>query len=113
MRGPSDRVQDCLQAAITTVTSGRNLQLYVSSKEARFMCENRHDQKAFVDLMGLMAETYVTAAVAGPLFLIVMMSIMGMLGGGGPGSLYLIIYMMLPATNFGFAFALTAMKPEV
>ena len=112
-RSPSDKWQEFLQGAITTVTSGGNLQLYFASKAERFMWENRQDQKAFVDLMGLMAETYVTAAVAGPLFLIVMMSIMGMLGGGGPGSLYLIVYMMLPAANFGFAFALTAMTPEV
>ena len=112
-RSPSDKWQEFLQGAITTVTSGGNLQLYFGAKAERFMWENRQEQKAFVDLMGLMAETYVTAAVAGPLFLIVMMSIMGMLGGGGPGTLYLIVYMLLPVANFGFAFALHAMTPEV
>ncbi|HET6404328.1 MAG TPA: type II secretion system F family protein [Candidatus Thermoplasmatota archaeon] len=112
-RSPSDKWQEFLQGAITTVTSGGNLQLYFASKAERFMWENRQSQKQFVDLMGLMAETYVTAVVAGPLFLIVMMSIMGMLGGGGPGTLYLIVYMLLPIANFGFAFALSAMTPEV
>ena len=112
-RSPSDKWQEFLQGAITTVTSGGNLQMYFSSKAQRFMWENRQEQKAFVDMMGLMAETYVTAVVAGPLFLIVMMSIMGMLGGGGPGSLYLIVYMLLPVANIGFAFALRAMTPEV
>lgn len=112
-RSPSDKWQEFLQGAITTVTSGGNLQLYFGAKAQRFMWENRQDQKAFVDLMGLMAETYVTAVVAGPLFLIVMMSIMGMFGGGGPGSLYLIVYIMLPIANLGFAFSLTAMTPEV
>jgi flagellar protein FlaJ len=112
-RSPSDKFQEFLQGAITTVTSGGNLQLYFAGKADRFMWENRQDQKQFVDMMGLMAETYVTAVVAGPLFLIVMMSIMGMLGGGGPGTLYLIVYMLLPIANFGFAFALHAMTPEV
>lgn len=112
-RSPSDKWQEFLQGAITTVTSGGNLQLFFAGKAERFMWENRQDQKAFVDLMGLMAETYVTAVVAGPLFLIVMMSIMGMLGGSGPGSLYLIVYMLLPIANLGFAFALNAMTPEV
>lgn len=112
-RSPSDKFQEFLQGAITTVTSGGNLQLYFASKAERFMWENRQNQKQFVDMMGLMAETYVTAVVAGPLFLIVMMSIMGMLGGGGPGTLYLIVYMLLPIANFGFAFALSAMTPEV
>jgi archaeal flagellar protein FlaJ len=112
-RSPSDKWQEFLQGAITTVTSGGNLQLFFASKAQRFMWDNRQNQKQFVDMMGLMAETYVTAAVAGPLFLIVMMSIMGMLGGGGPGTLYLIVYMLLPVANFGFAFALKAMTPEV
>lgn len=112
-RSPSDKWQEFLQGAITTVTSGGNLQLYFAAKAERFMWENRQDQKAFVDLMGLMAETYVTAVVAGPLFLIVMMSIMGMLGGSGPGALYLIVYLLLPVANLGFAFALKAMTPEV
>jgi len=112
-RSPSGKWQEFLQGAITTVTSGGNLQVYFAAKAERFMWENRQDQKAFVDMMGLMAETYVTAVVAGPLFLIVMMSIMGMLGGSGPGSLYLIVYMLLPVANAGFAFALNAMTPEV
>ena len=112
-RSPSDKWQEFLQGAITTVTSGGNLQLYFASKAQRYMWENRQEQKSFVDLKGLTAETYVTAVVAGPLFLIVMMSILGMLGGGGPGSLYLIVYMLLPVANIGFAFALQAMTPEV
>jgi len=112
-RSPSDKWQEFLQGAITTVTSGGNLQIYFASKSERYMWENRQEQKSFVDLMGLMAETYVTAVVAGPLFLIVMMSIMGMLGGGGPGQLTLIVYGLLPVANFGFAFALQAMTPEV
>lgn len=112
-RTPSEKWSEFLQGAITTVTSGGDLQSYFSSKADRYMWENRQEQKSFVEMMGLMAETYVTTAVAGPLFLIVMMSIMGMLGGQGPGQLYLIIYLLLPLANFGFAFGLQAMTPEV
>ncbi|HLE97278.1 MAG TPA: type II secretion system F family protein [Candidatus Thermoplasmatota archaeon] len=112
-RSPSDKWSEFMQGAITTVTSGGNLQLYFSSKAQRYMWENRQDQKAYVDMMGLMAETYVTAAVAGPLFLIVMMAIMGMLGGEGPQQLYLVIYGLLPIANGGFVFALQNMSPEV
>ncbi len=112
-RSPSEKWTEFLQGAITTVTSGGNLQTYFQAKAQRYMWENRQDQKAFVDMMGLMAETYVTACVAGPLFLIVMMAIMGMMGGGGPGQLLLIVYVLLPIANLGFVFALQAMTPEV
>ncbi|HVL49054.1 MAG TPA: type II secretion system F family protein [Candidatus Thermoplasmatota archaeon] len=112
-RTPSDKFAEFLQGAITTLTSGGDLQHYFTSKAQRYMWENRQDQKQFVDMMGLMAETYVTACVAGPLFLIVMMAIMGMIGGQGPAQLYLVIYLLLPVANAGFAFALKNMTPEV
>ncbi|HEV8359920.1 MAG TPA: type II secretion system F family protein [Candidatus Thermoplasmatota archaeon] len=112
-RTPSQRFAELLQGAITTFGSGGDLQLYFSSKAQRYMIENRQEQKQFLDTMGLMAETYVTTAVAGPLFLMVMMAIMGMLSGGGPGQLYMIVYLMLPTANFGFVYGLGAMTPKV
>lgn len=112
-RSPSIKLQDFLQGAITTITSGGNLQAYFSSEAQRYMWENRREQKSFIDTMGLMAETYVTVAVAGPLFMIVMMSIMSMLGGEGPNQLMMIIYMLLPVANAGFVFGLQSMIPEV
>ncbi|HVL87513.1 MAG TPA: type II secretion system F family protein [Candidatus Thermoplasmatota archaeon] len=112
-RSPSLRFQEFLQGAITTTGSGGDLQAYFSSKAQRYMLENRQEQRAFLDMMGLMAETYVTVAVAGPLFLIVMMSIMGMLSAQGPFQLYLVTYIMLPLANLGFVYGLMAMTPEL
>jgi archaeal flagellar protein FlaJ len=112
-RSPSQKFKELLTGAITTVTSGGDLTLYFSKKAQRHMWENRQEQKSFLEVMGLMAETYVTAAVAGPLFLIVMISIMTMLSGGGPSTLALIIYLVLPIINFGFVFGIMSMIPEV
>lgn len=112
-RTPSENLAQVMQGAITTLTSGGDLQSYFSSKAERYAFENRQDQKQFVEVMGLMSETYVTAAVAGPLFLIVMMAIMAMLGGGDPTILRLIVYLVLPVANLGFAYGLSAMTPEV
>lgn len=112
-RTPSQKFKELLSGAITTVTSGGDLTTYFANKASRHMWENRQDQKNFLEVMGLMAETYVTAAVAGPLFLIVMMSIMTMLSGGGPGTLALIIYVLLPIINLGFVFGIVSMIPEV
>jgi flagellar protein FlaJ len=112
-RSPSQRFSELLQGAITTFGSGGDLQSYFASKAQRYMVENRQVQKQYLDTMGLMAETYVTTAVAGPLFLMVMMAIMGMLSGTGPGQLTLVVYLMLPAANFGFTYGLMAMTPEV
>jgi flagellar protein FlaJ len=112
-RTPSVKFQEMLQGAITTITSGGDLTGYFRQKAQRYQWENRVEQKTFIETMGLMAETYVTAAVAGPLFLIVMVAIIVLMGSGEMTQLQLIIYLLLPIINFGFMFGLKSMIPEV
>ena len=112
-RCPSVKFQEMLQGAITTTSSGGDLTAYFRQKAARYQWENRVEQKTFIETMGLMAETYVTAAVAGPLFLIVMVAIIVLMGSGEMTQLQLIIYLLLPIINLGFMFGLKSMIPEV
>lgn len=112
-RSPSIKFQEFLQGAITTITSGGDLKNYFLEKAARYQFENRQDQKAFIDTMGLMAETYVTVAVAGPLFMIVMMAIIAIISGSGPNNLMMLVYLLLPVINFGYVFLLKSLIPEV
>jgi flagellar protein FlaJ len=112
-RSPSVKFQELMQGAITTITSGGDLKLYFLEKASRYQFENRQEQKAFIETMGLMAETYVTVAVAGPLFLIVMMAIIGIISGAGTRNLALLTYLLLPILNAGYVFLLTSMIPEV
>lgn len=113
-RSPSEKWEDVLTGAVTVITSGGDLQSYFSSKAEQYMVENRQEQKQFTETMGLMAETYVTVGVAGPLFLMVMMAIMALVGGGGDTTMLgMIVYLMLPAINLGFAYGMYASVPEV
>jgi flagellar protein FlaJ len=111
-RTPSRKFQELLQGAITTITSGGDLTSYLRARADRFQFENRVEQKTFIETMGIMAETYVTAAVAGPLFLIVMVAIIVLIGSGEMSQLQLIVYLLLPIINFGFVFGVKAMIPE-
>lgn len=112
-RSPSTKFQELMQGAITTITSGGDLKAYFLEKAERYQFENRQEQKAFIETMGLMAETYVTVAVAAPLFLIVMLAIIGIIGGGGIQNLQLLTYLLLPIINAGYVFMLRSMIPEV
>jgi flagellar protein FlaJ len=112
-RCPSVKFQEMLQGAITTTSSGGDLTSYFRQKASRYQWENRVEQKTFIETMGLMAETYVTAAVAGPLFLIVMVAIIVLMGSGTMTQLQLLIYLLLPVINLGFMFGLKSMIPEV
>ncbi len=111
-RSPSTRWRDLLQGAITTVTSGGDLTRYLRQKADRFQFDHRIDQRGLIETMGLMAEAYVTVAVAGPLFLLVIMVIIVLVGSGGMGQLGAIVYLLLPVLNIGFAFGLKSMIPE-
>jgi flagellar protein FlaJ len=112
-RSPSTKYQELLQGAITTITSGGDLTAYFRQKADRYQWENRVEQKSFIETMGLMAETYVTAAVAGPLFLIVIVAIIVLMGSGEISQLQMIVYLLLPVINIGFMMGLKSMIPEV
>ena len=109
---PSTALQDFLQGAITVITSGGDLETYFQIKTEQYMVENRQTQKEFLETLGLLGETYVTAFVAGPLFLIVVISIMSIMGNVQMIYLYLIIYAMIPFGNIMYVILISAMTPE-
>lgn len=110
---PSTALQDFLQGAITVITSGGELETYFQIKTEQYLVENRQNQKEFLETLGLLGETYVTAFVAGPLFLIVVISIMSIMGNVQMIFLYLIIYAMIPFGNIMYVILISAMTPEV
>lgn len=112
-RTPSLKFQDLLNGAITTVTSGGDLTAYFRAKATRLQWENRQDQQRFIETMGLMAEAYVTGAVAGPLFLLVMVAIFVLIGSGEMIILQALIYGLIPIASIGFMIGLMTMIPEV
>lgn len=113
-RSPSQNWEDVLTGAVTVITSGGDLVAYFAAKAEQYMVENRQEQKAFTETIGLMAESYVTVGVAGPLFLMIMMSIMALVGGMGDLTLLaIVVYLMLPLVNVGFAVGIQAGLPEV
>jgi flagellar protein FlaJ len=112
-RTPSVKFQDLLQGAITTITSGGDLTNYFRTKAHRLQWENRQEQQRFVETMGLMAEAYVTAAVAGPLFLLVMVAIFVLIGSGDMIILQSLVYGLIPIASLGFMGGLMTMIPEV
>jgi flagellar protein FlaJ len=112
-RSPSVKFQDFSQGIITTSTSGGSLQTYFLSKSDQYMKENRLEQKATLETLGVMAESFVTAVVAAPLFLIVMMSVMAMMGGaGGTTFLYIIIGLMIPLSQLMFVVILSGISVD-
>jgi flagellar protein FlaJ len=110
---PSPMMQEFLQGAITVVTSGGELEPYFKVKTEQYIIENRQRQKEFLETLGLLGETYVTAFVAGPLFLIIVLSIMSVMGGGTQTLfLYLLIYAIIPVGSILFIVLISSLTPE-
>jgi flagellar protein FlaJ len=110
---PSRRMKEFLQGAMASISSGGNLTDYFRNKANQYALENRQTQKLFLDTLALISESYVTAMVAGTLFLIILQSIMSVLGGDAkPMFLYIIIYMMIPFGTMMFIIMISSMTPE-
>lgn len=110
-RTPSKKFKEFLQGMIVTVTSGGSLKTYFMSKANQYMWENRQEQKQLLESLGIMAESYVTAAVAGILLLIIVIPLMMIISGDFNSMfLYVLIFMVAPLTHIGFAVVIGSMS---
>jgi flagellar protein FlaJ len=115
-RTPSKRFQDFLQGVVTTATSGGQLKPYFLVKAEQYERENKLDRLQRVETMGLLAETFVTVVVAFPLFLVIIIAIFAIIGGGGQfmlDVLWGIVGAMIPLSQFGFIFFIYSLAQEL
>ena len=110
---PSRRMKEFLQGTMASVSSGGNITEYFRTKAEQYALENRQTQKLFLETLALVSESYVTAMVAGTLFLIILQSIMSVLSGDNrPMFLYAVIYVMIPLGSVMFVIMISSMTPE-
>ncbi|MBU1158215.1 MAG: type II secretion system F family protein [Candidatus Thermoplasmatota archaeon] len=115
-RSPSAKFQEFLQGVVTTSTSGGQLKPYFLLKADEYQKENKLAMKSQMETLGMLAESFVTVVVAFPLFLVLIMAIMAIVGGGDSNMmvtlLYLIVLGMIPISQFGFIFVIWNMSQE-
>jgi flagellar protein FlaJ len=110
---PSRRMKEFLQGTMASVSSGGNITEYFRTKAEQYALENRQTQKMFLETLALVSESYVTAMVAGTLFLIILQSIMSVMSGdNNPLFLYAVIYLMIPLGSVMFVIMISSMTPE-
>ncbi|MEF8879427.1 MAG: type II secretion system F family protein [Candidatus Thermoplasmatota archaeon] len=115
-RTPSDKFREFLQGAVVTVQSGGALKPYFMNKADQYMKENRVNQKQIIESLGIMAEAYVTSAIAGVLLVIIIIPLLAVVAGGGGNSLFIVwvfVVAIIPIMNIGFAFVLSSMSEAI
>ena len=115
---PSRRFSELLMGITTTVRSGGDLKTYLHNEAENMMVEYRQMMKDFAENLGLFAESYITIPVFGTIFLVIVMSVMTMMGGGSIGPLdmgdmmILVVYMGIPGLSLLFLLLIDSIIPE-
>ena len=109
---PSDRFQDLMYNLLTVIDSGGSISKYFQDKSESYLLKSQTDQKGFLETLGLLAESYVTAFVAGPLFIIIMGVMMAVMGSGTTTMIYAVIYGVLPVGSVMFVVMISIITPS-
>ncbi len=110
-RTPSQKFKEFSQGLVVTVTSGGSLKSYFMAKANQYMWEHRQEQKQILESLGVMAESYVTSAVAGVLMLLIVIPLMMIISGDfNTTFLYILIFMVMPLIHVGFAVVVQSMS---
>ena len=117
-RSPSRKFATFLEGMIATITSGGDLNRYLSTETKTLMRDKEVETREYIESLGIFAELYLTAAVVGPLFFVIMFSILGALGGGAGGFglppnvlLSLLVYVLIPVFEVFFIILIDSTQP--
>jgi flagellar protein FlaJ len=100
---PSKKFAEFVQGIVGVIQSGSELAPYFERCVEKYMFDDLDDRKKNLESLGIMAETFVTTVIAFPLFLVIIISIMGLTSGGiSFDFLYILALLILPMSYAGF-----------
>ena len=117
-RTPSEKLRETIEGMISTIHTGSNLGAFLREKFKMHMKLKRLALKKYSDSLSVLSEVYVALLLTGPLLLIIMLSVMSMLGGGGLGVLSpdlllsLLTYIGIPVCALVFLIILDSTSPK-
>lgn len=112
-RTPSDELEDFMENLGSVLRSGRSIPSFLEEQYEYFEDEEAAQQEQFLELLGTLAEAYVTVFVAGPLFLITILVVIGLLLGGTLSFLQALVYLILPLSTIGFVIYLDSITDDI
>ena len=108
---PSEKLKDLMYNLLTVIDSGGNISVYFKDKSEQYLNTAKVEQKGFLETLGLIAESYVTAFVAGPLFIIILGVMMAVMSHGSNVMIYAIIYAVIPIGSLMFVVMISIITP--
>jgi flagellar protein FlaJ len=117
-RTPSQKLRDMIEGMISTIHTGGNLGAFLRERFKTHMKLKRVSLKKYSDSLSVLSEVYVALLLTGPLMLVIMLSVMSVLGGGGLMGLSselllsLLTYIGIPVCAIIFLIILDSSSPK-
>ncbi|WP_408958974.1 type II secretion system F family protein [Natrinema sp. 74] len=112
-RSPSPQFREFTENLVSVLQSGQGLSAFLERQYQKYREEAESQQEGILELLSTLAEAYVTVLVAGPLFLITILVVIGIAAGDTFGELQALIYLLLPLANLGFVVYLSMVADKL
>jgi flagellar protein FlaJ len=111
-RSPSAEMRDFLEGLSSVLSSGGNIGAYLGSKSKYFHDNAMKQQRMFFETLGVMAEVYISTFVAGPLFLMTILVVLGLINPTSTKILYAIVYLIIPISTVTYLLLLNSLTGQ-
>ncbi len=102
---PSKKFKAFLQGIIGTIQSGSDLHNYLSNVAEKYMQRDLAERKKDLEVLNIIVEVFVISVIAFPIFLVIILTIMGFFGGSMYTSIIILLlfsFLILPIAYTGF-----------
>lgn len=94
---PSSNFEQFLDDTLSVLDSGSDFNTFLADESETYMTEAKQEQENFLETLSILSEIFVVMFVAAPLFLIVTLMVISLLGGDSLAQTYALVYIFLPA----------------
>jgi flagellar protein FlaJ len=107
---PSENLEQFIDDMISVLDSGSDFAGFLEDEAETYMDEARDEQDSFLGTLSILSEIFVVAFVAAPLFLIVTLLVISLLGGDALLQTYFLVYIGLPFGMLAFLVAVDVLS---
>ena len=101
-RTPSESLDEFGENLASVLGSGQSLSTFLKDQYNRYQEEAESQQRQYLDLLSTFAEAYVTVLVAGPLFFITILVVIGLVLEDTLPLLRVVVYLGIPLASIAF-----------
>jgi len=115
---PSDMFKEFIDGFVSTIETGGDLKTYLSQQSSEALLNYRLERQKYVESLSTYSDIYTGVLIAAPLFFVIALSLVSVLGGqiGGMDVNTIIAlgtYLVIPGLNLLFIVFLELNQPEV